>query len=53
MFCYIGPALIYSVVVYCTGMSTRKVDGELHPVKSDHDVLKLKENDVVIVEIKD
>ena len=53
MFCYIGPALIYSVVVYRTGMSTRKVDGEFHPVKSDHDVLKLKENDVVIVEIKD
>ena len=53
MFCYIRPAFIYSVVVYCAGMSTKKVDGELHPVKSDHDVRKLKKNDVVILEIKD
>ena len=39
--------------IHCTGMFTRKDDGKLHPLKCDHDILNLKENDVVIVEIKD
>jgi len=34
-------------------MFTQNEDGKLQPLKADHDVLKLKENEVVVVEIKD
>ena len=35
------------------GMYTESEDGKLLPLKADHDVLNLKENEVVVVEIKD
>ena len=35
------------------GLYTRNEDGKFQPLKADHDVLNLKENDVVLVEIKD
>ena len=36
-----------------TGMFTENNDGKLLPLKTDHDVLNLKERDIVTVEIKD
>ncbi len=35
------------------GMYTENNDGKLLPLKTDHDVLNLKEREIVIVEIKD
>ena len=36
-----------------TGMYIENEDGKLVPLKADHDVLNLKESQVVVVEIKD
>ena len=42
------------VVTICTaGMYIENEDGKLVPLKADHDVLNLKESQVVVVEIKD
>ena len=35
------------------GMYTENEDGKLVPLRADLDVLNLKENEVVVVEIKD
>ena len=35
------------------GMYTENEDGKLQPLKADQDVLNLRENEVVVVEIKD
>ena len=45
--------LLLFYFVLLIGLYTRKPDGRLLPLKADHDVLNLKENDVVLVEIKD
>ena len=37
----------------CIGLYTKNEDGKLHPLKADHDILNLRENEVVLVEIKD
>ena len=36
-----------------SGMYIESEEGKLHALKADHDVLNLKENTVVLVEIKD
>ena len=36
-----------------SGMYIENEDGKLVPLKADHDVLNLKESQVVVVEIKD
>ena len=42
------------VITVCTaGMYIENEDGKLVPLKADHDVLNLKESQVVVVEIKD
>lgn len=38
---------------HITGLYTKNEAGKFQPLKADHDVLNLKENDVVLVEIKD
>ena len=39
--------------VFILGMYIENEDGKLVPLKADHDVLNLKESQVVVVEIKD
>ena len=38
---------------HITGLFTENEDGKLQALKADHDVLNLRENEVVVVEIKD
>ena len=38
---------------HVTGMFTQNKDGKLQPLKADLDVLNLKEDEVIVVEIKD
>ena len=38
---------------HVTGLYTENEDGKLQALKADHDVLNLRENEVVVVEIKD
>ena len=40
-------------IIYPVGMYIENEDGKLSPLKADHDVLNLKESQVVVVEIKD
>ena len=43
----------YPILSLPTGMYIENEDGKLVPLKADHDVLNLKEKQVVVVEIKD
>jgi len=45
--------LYYDIVISFAGLYTKRSDGKLFPLKADHDVLNLKDNDIVLVEIKD
>lgn len=38
---------------HVTGLYLENDEGKLLPLKEDHDVLNVKENDVIVVEIKD
>lgn len=45
--------LVTLAFIVHAGMYIENEDGKLVPLKADHDVLNLKESQVVVVEIKD
>ena len=45
--------VILSLGEHITGLYSETNEGKLAPLKADHDILNLKEHEIVVVEIKD